>query len=167
MTFEGSRNVIYKKGDITLGIVDNENFENSFILSFSGFYNNFDSAVALILITIWLSLFFIYGHSDKAWSRLRSIKKWYFKLMAFLCVVFLFWYILVLPVWLSLTIGWEGVIGFLIITLIIFSQLKETVEYLIFSDEQLKKREMLKLEKKRVETRELNAEIARRRKLKK
>tara|TARA_B100000674_G_C37668212_1_gene835758 strand:+ start:69 stop:824 length:756 start_codon:yes stop_codon:yes gene_type:complete len=167
VTFEGSRNVIYKKGDITLGIVDNENFENSFIISFSGFYNNFDSAVALILITIWLSLFFIYGHSDKAWSRLRSIKKWYFKLMDFLCVVFLFWYILVLPVWLSLTIGWEGVIGFLIITLIIFSQLKETVEYLIFSDEQLKKREMLKLEKKRVETRELNAEIARRRKLKK
>ncbi len=83
----------------------------------------------------------------------------------FMCRL-LFWYILVLPVWLWFTIGWEGVIGFLIITLIIFYQLKETVEYLIFSEEQLKKREMLKLEKKRVETRKLNAEIARRRKLK-
>ena len=167
VTFEGSRNVIYDRGDTAIGIVDNDNLENSFILSFAGFYNNFNSAIVLILTTIWLSLFFIYGHSEKAWLRVRNITKWYFKLMAFLSVVFLFWYVLVLPIWLSLTLGWEGVIGFLIITLIIFSQLKETVEYLIFSEEQLKKREMLKLEKKRAETRELNTEIARRRKLKK
>jgi hypothetical protein len=167
VTFEGSRNVIYQRGDIEAGIVDNDNPENSFILSFAGFYNNFNSAIALILITLWLSLFFIYGHSEKAWLRIRNIKKWYLKLMAFLSIVFLFWYVLVLPIWLGLTLGWEGVIGFLIITLIIFSQLKETIEYLIFSEEQLKKREMLKLEKKRAETKELNAEIARRRKLKK
>ena len=165
--FEGTSNVVVVRGEVRTAFVNENNIEDGFIFSFAGFYNNFNSVVTILLMILWLSIFFVFGESDKAWLRVRTIKKWYLKVGAVVCVMFLFWYILILPVWLVFEVGWGGLFGYLLISLIISFQLKETIEYLIFSEDRLKEREQRKIEKRSRETKELNAEIMRRRKVNK
>ena len=161
--FEGTRNVVHGSGTVRTAFVNERNTEDSFIYSFAGFYNNFNTIIALVLLVLWLSMFFVFCETDKTWLRVRTIKKWYFKICAVLSIMFLFWYVLILPIWLVFEIGWGALFGYLIISLIILSQLKETIEFLIFSEDKLKERERIKIEKRKKEAREFKAEIMRRR----
>jgi len=164
--FEGSRNMIYLRGECKTAYVDQNNLDKSFIVSFAGIYNNENSTISICMLTIWIALFLVYGDSGKEWLKLRKIQKWYMKILAFLSVVFLFWFLVIFPIWLCIKVGWPGIILFLILLFFVSFQIRETIEYLVFSEEELKARFIKRSIKKRKEVREVNAEIFKRRKRK-
>tara|TARA_B110000211_G_C14083185_1_gene555512 strand:+ start:1247 stop:2005 length:759 start_codon:yes stop_codon:yes gene_type:complete len=164
--FEGSRNSIYEKGETQTALFNFNNIGNSFIISISGFYNNSDSTISLILIVLWISTFFVYGQSDKAYIRVKQITEWYLKILAVFAIVFLFIFPIGIPIWLYLTVGGGAVFAYAFVLLIISPQLKASFEYLFYTDEYTKKRAIEKHKKKRAEAQEIHTEIARRKKLK-
>ena len=164
--FEGSRNVLHLRGEVKTAYVNQNNLDKSFIISFAGIYNNENSTISICILTIWVALFLVYGDSGKEWLKLREIQKWYMKILAFLSVVFLFWFLVVFPIWLGVTQGWPGIVLFLILLFFVSFQIRETIEYLVFSEEELKARFLKRSIKKREEVREVNAEIFKRRKRK-
>lgn len=165
--FEGARGDLHKTGQKTTAYVNIENPEKSFTIHWLSIYNNVNGGIVLGLIIFWISLFFVYGHSEKEWLQVRLIKKWYLKLLALLAVMFVIGFLVVIPTWAVLTFGWYGLIGFAFLTLMISPQLKSIYEFFLYSEEQLKERALKKQAKRAADARELNAEIARRRKRKK
>jgi cytoskeletal protein RodZ len=74
--------------------------------------------------------------------------------------------LVIFPIWLGVTQGWPGIVLFLILLFFVSFQIRETIEYLVFSEEELKARFLKRSIKKREEVREVNAEIFKRRKRK-
>jgi hypothetical protein len=122
--FEGSRNSIYEKGETQTALVNFNNLENSFIISASDFYNNFDSIISLILIIIWIATFLVFGQSDKAYIRVTQITEWHLKILVAIAIFFLFIFPIGINIGLYLTVGGGAVFGYAFVVLLISPQLK-------------------------------------------
>lgn len=167
VTFEGGITNSENNGTVSVAYVDWEDPHESFLFTFSGIYNTIDGIICANLLLLWVCVFFVYGKSKKAQYKIRQLGKWYLQLLAIVGLLFTFFVLIIFPVYLLLFKDVGSFIFYLIIVLIISSQLREAIRVFIYSEEKLIALDRKKREKRRKDTQELNAEILRRRNLKK
>lgn len=165
-TFEGVRNEIHRRGKKAFAFFNPKSPESSFIISFMGITADTNGMITLWLIIIWISLFFVHGQSDYEKAQLLLLREWRDKALALVSIIFVLTFLTAVPIWLVIEFGWQSLIMFAIIILVISPQIKNTLEYLIFSEAELKQKEVHKRKKKRKEALELMIELRRRKALK-
>lgn len=166
ITFFGVRNDIYKKGKKQTAFLNSESPEDSFIISLTGIYRNTNGIITLILLILWISLFFVHGQSKNEITKLLLIKSWIEKLLALAAIVFILFFLTVIPLSLVIFYGWGSLIMYFLILLLISPLIKPTFDFLFYSEEQLRNKAIDKRNKKKNEALEINKEIMRRKNLK-